>query len=151
MLPAPQFLVIDDNRDSRFLLTKTLLRKFPDAVLHECETRDAAFEIVRSRKLAAIISHRTSDTPGIELLQELRTASPEVPIVMVSGVDRADAALVAGADRFFLYDEWLRIGTVVGDLVTAKEAERASGTNPPLEVPKPELVAGAAVANESPR
>src|SRR5689334_8942562 len=68
MISAPEFLVIDDNRDSRFLLTKTLLRKFPDAVLHECETSAAALEAVQRLNLTAIICHRTEDTPGIELL-----------------------------------------------------------------------------------
>lgn len=119
MISAPEFLVIDDNRDSRFLLSKTLLRKFPEAVLHECETSAAAREAVRTLPLSAIISHRTSDTPGLELLLELRALNRNVPIVMVSGMDRQAAALAAGADRFFLYDEWLRIGTVVDDLVSA--------------------------------
>lgn len=109
MVFAPEFLVIDDNRDSRFLLAKTLLRKFPDAILHECETSGDALNAVRSRPLAAIISHRTADTPGIELLLELRAVNPSVPIVMVSGADRKEAALAAGADRFILYDECLRI------------------------------------------
>ena len=117
MVSAPEFLVIDDNRDSRFLLAKTLLRKFPDAILHECETSAAALAAVRTRPLAAIISHRTADTPGLDLLVELRALNRTVPIIMVSGIDRKAAALAAGADRFFLYDEWLRIGTVVDDVV----------------------------------
>lgn len=124
MVTAPEFLVIDDNRDSRFLLTKTLLRKFPAAVLHECETSEAALATLRSRHLAAIISHRSAETPGIELLLELRALNRDVPIVMVSGVDRKAAALAAGANRFFLYDEWLRIGTVVDDVL----AQRSSST-----------------------
>ena len=122
MIAAPEFLVIDDNRDSRFLLTRTLLRKFPDAVLHECETSSAALEAVKTRRLAAIISHRTTDTPGIELLMEMRALNRDVPIVMVSGIDRKAAALAAGADRFFLYDEWLRIGTVVDDVIAKRKA-----------------------------
>jgi DNA-binding NtrC family response regulator len=125
MLPAPEFLVIDDNSDSRFLLAKTLLRKFPAAILHECESTAAALAVARARPLAAIISHRTSDTPGIELLGQLRALSPGVPIVMVSGIDRAGAARAAGADQFFLYDEWLRIGTVVQDLMAVRPAEPA--------------------------
>lgn len=130
MIPAPEFLVIDDNRDSRFLLTRTLLRKFPDAILHECESSQAALEVVRTRHLCAIISHRTIDTPGIDLLLELRALNQEVPIVMVSGANQEAAALAGGADQFFLYDEWLRIATVVDDVVARRSAARAAGSCP---------------------
>jgi CheY-like chemotaxis protein len=120
-MPAPlKFLVIDDNADSRFLLVKTLLRKFPNAVIHECQSSHAALEMAKAADLAAIISHRTTETAGIELLRELRATNPNVPMVMVSGVDRNELAMAAGADRFLLYDEWLRVGTVVEELVASR-------------------------------
>jgi CheY-like chemotaxis protein len=121
-----KFLVIDDNADSRFLLVKTLLRKFPTAVIHECQSSAAALAMAKTADLAAIISHRTTETAGISLLRELRQINPTVPMVMVSGVDRHDLALAAGADRFLLYDEWLRIGTVVDELVLARASAMAN-------------------------
>jgi CheY-like chemotaxis protein len=120
MSAPPKFLVIDDNADSRFLLVKTLLRKFPSAVVHECQSSAAALDMAKTSDLSAMISHRTTETAGIALLRELREINPQVPIVMVSGVDRRELALAAGADRFLLYDEWLRIGTVVEDLMNAR-------------------------------
>lgn len=47
--------------------------------------------------------------------------SDSVPIVMVSGIDRTQPALAAGADRFLLYDEWLRIGTMVQELLAERQ------------------------------
>jgi hypothetical protein len=47
--------------------------------------------------------------------------------VMVSGMDREEAALAAGADVFLHYDEWLRIGSVVEQLLAAKSDTRPSG------------------------
>lgn len=127
-MPAPlKFLVIDDNADSRFLLVKTLLRKFPTAVIHECQSSEAAFEMAKTEDLAAIISHRTTETAGITLLRDIRAINPDVPMVMVSGIDRTELAIAAGADRFLLYDEWLRIGTMVEELV----ATRTRDSNPP--------------------
>ena len=114
-----KFLVIDDNADSRFLLVKTLLRKFPSAVIHECQSSAAALGMAKTTDLNAIISHRTTETAGISLLRELRQINPHVPMVMVSGVDRRELALAAGADRFLLYDEWLRIGTIVEELIAS--------------------------------
>ena len=126
-MAAPlQFLVIDDNADSRFLLVKTLLRKFPSAVLHECQSSAAALVMAKTAELSAIISHRTTETAGIALLRELRAINPQVPLVMVSGVDRRELALAAGADRFLLYDEWLRVGTVVEELVSTRDGALAN-------------------------
>jgi hypothetical protein len=41
----PRLLVIDDNADTRFLVSKTLLRKFPHAIVSECVTVEAATAI----------------------------------------------------------------------------------------------------------
>ncbi len=116
--PAPlRFLVIDHHHDSRFLLVKSLLRKFPQAVIQEVEDGETAIEVVKTTELAAIITHRTREYYGTELVEKLRGANAIVPIVMVSGIERTAPALAAGADRFMLYDEWLRIGTLVKELI----------------------------------
>jgi CheY-like chemotaxis protein len=104
---VPKFLVIDDHDDHRFLLVKTLLRKFPHAAVQECQNGETALELARTEAYAAIV----------DLVRRLRELEPNVPIVMVSGIDRTSAALAAGATRFLHYDEWLRIGTVVTELL----------------------------------
>lgn len=113
MSQAPAFVVIDYHAESRYLLVKTLRRKFPGAVVHESEDAEKAIEIARAVNLAAIITHRTFEMEGAELVRRLRDADPKVPIIMVSGIDRSAAAQVAGASAFLHYDEWLRIGSVV--------------------------------------
>mgnify|MGYP001573799336 CR=1 FL=1 len=62
-------------------------------------------------------SHRAVEIDGLTLIRFLRRVSPQVPIVMVSGIDRAAEAQEAGATCFLNYDEWLRIGTVMADLL----------------------------------
>jgi CheY-like chemotaxis protein len=122
----PQFLVVDDNGDSRFLLVKTLLRKFPQAIVQECQESAIAIKAARNSDLAAIVAHRASDTDGVSLIRALREANPSIPIVMVSGLDRSAAALKAGATVFLNYDEWLRIGTIVANLLPGEEAPEAA-------------------------
>ncbi len=112
-----QFLVVDDNADSRFLLVKTLLRKFPQAVIRETQDATAALTVAGSDRPAAVVVHRAADVDGITLLRRLRDANPTVPIVMVSGIDRSQVAVAAGATTFLNYDAWLRIGSVVADLL----------------------------------
>ncbi len=113
MTQIPSFVIIDFHAESRYLLVKTLRRKFPEAVIHESDDAEKAIEIARAVNLAAIITHRTFEMEGAELVRRLRDADPRVPIIMVSGMDRSDVARAAGATDFLHYDEWLRIGTVV--------------------------------------
>ena len=116
-----KFLIVDDNPDSRFLLVKTLLRKFPQAVLQETLDGPSSITLVRSNTLAAVVVHRAAEIDGLTLVRLLRDANPSVPIVMVSGIDRSKTAIEAGATTFLNYDAWLRIGTVVAQLITARD------------------------------
>ena len=111
-----RFLVIDHHKDSRVLLVKCLHRKFPHAVIDEAEDGERAL-LMAEREYTAIVTHRTREFLGTELVEKLRAVDNQVPIVMVSGIERTAPALAAGADRFMLYDEWLRIGTIVKELL----------------------------------
>lgn len=119
-MDVPRFLVIDENTDSRFLLVKTLMRKFPRAVVQECQSGDTASSIAATDKLSAIILHRAVEYDGLTLIGVLRRVNATVPIVMVSGIDRSSEAIAAGATDFLKYDEWLRIGTVVSAAISPK-------------------------------
>ncbi|MGH7947476.1 MAG: response regulator transcription factor [Opitutaceae bacterium] len=121
-------MIVDDNPDSRFLLVKTLLRKFPQAILQETQDGESALALVRSDSLNAVVVHRAAEIDGITLVRMLRRTNPTVPIVMVSGLDRSQAAIEAGATTFLNYDAWLRIGTVVSELVSSRgDASRKAG------------------------
>ena len=140
-----RFLIIDENADSRFLLVKTLLRKFPSALLQECHDADTAIATAQSDKLTAIVAHRTYDYDGVTLVAMLRQANPTVPIVMVSGIDRTPQALAAGANAFLNYDEWLRIGSVVSEVLD-KPGE-ASNPSLPASMHRPAETSAAGCAS----
>ena len=130
-MAAPhKVLVIDDNPESRFLLTRTLVRKFPLSVVLECADAGTAVLTTRRETLDVIILHRTADVPGVELIEMLRAVTRAVPIIMVSGIDRATEAAAAGANFFLSYDEWLRIGTVVAELLSLPPPADGSDTAP---------------------
>lgn len=118
------FLVVDFHAESRYLLSRTLRRKFPGAVIHECDEAAPALVVLRKESVSAVISHRTFEHSGGELVKMFRALKPAVPIVMVSGTDRAQAAREAGASLFLHYDEWLRLGTVVQGLIAAPSRDR---------------------------
>lgn len=123
MNPLRTFLIVEDNREASYLLHKTLLRKFPEATIHLEADSDAAVSFVRETTLDAIIVHRAWNADAVTLVAELRALRPTVPIVAVSGVDRAKATLAAGANRFLNYDEWLRIGSLVAEVLGVSKGD----------------------------
>lgn len=127
-----KFLVVDDVSENRFLICKTLLRKFPGAIIQECQESTAAVIAVQTERLTAAIVHRASDMDGIALISMLRKASATLPIVMVSGRETCPEALQVGANVFLNYDAWLRVGTVVEELLAGS---RAVGDSPKSNVP----------------
>jgi CheY-like chemotaxis protein len=139
MQPGRKFLIIDDNPDSRFLLVKTLLRKFPDAVVEECQSSVTAIEIVQKEGVTAVISHRAADADGETMIRLVRRVNATVPIVMVSGLDRSRVALAAGATRFLNYDEWLRLGTVVADILAGDVVDHGTSAGSTPSVPESPL------------
>jgi CheY-like chemotaxis protein len=127
-----KFLIVDDNADSRFLLVKTLLRKFPLSAPQETQDGESALNLTRSGDFDAVIVHRAAEVDGLTLVRLLRQVDATVPIVMVSGIDRTRQALEAGATTFLSYEAWLRIGTVVAEILAATNGPaapvEASGT-----------------------
>ncbi len=120
-----RFLIVDDNPDGRFLVSKTLLRKFPKSTIVECQTGEAALPIVEQEKLSLIVAHRTYEYDGTTLVRELRARNASVPILMMSGINREEVATAAGANAFLTYEEWLLVGNHVASLL-AQTAEAQS-------------------------
>lgn len=122
------FLVVDDNPDGRFLVSKTLLRKFPRARVIECQTAETAFETLAQQTPSLIVTHRTFEFNGIDLLRELRQRAPSTPILMTSGIDQRASALSAGADAFYTYDQWPMIGNHVAQLLIEHAGRKSPRT-----------------------
>lgn len=125
MHKARKFLIVDDNADSRFLLVKTLLRKFPQATVEETQHGDSALARTKTGDLDALIVHRAAEVDGLTLIKELRASGAQLPIIMVSGINREKEAAEAGATTFLSYDAWLRIGTVVNEVLHSSPAAKS--------------------------
>jgi DNA-binding NtrC family response regulator len=137
MTTIKRFLIVDDNADARSLLTRTLLRKFPQCLATECGDATTAILTAREQKIDAIIVHRAGEVTGLELVPQLKKVAPKVPLIYVSGIDRSKEALAAGANAFLNYDAWLGLGTLVSSLLQT-EATAGSGTTPPFSQKKSE-------------
>jgi DNA-binding response OmpR family regulator len=112
-----KLLIIDDNSDHRLLLSKTLLRKFPHAVLVECRSAEAAVNILKSERVTLVVAHRAHEVADAGLIRALRSADAVVPIIAVAGADQKGETLAAGATQFHDLDEWLMIGNAAAALL----------------------------------
>jgi CheY-like chemotaxis protein len=115
-----KILVIDTDADGRFFIGRTVARKFPSVVIVECQNRESAEREAQDPNLSAIICHKPLEISGPEMVSNLRKLRPTLPIILVSNVDRDAEAVAAGADRFLPFEEWLRIGTVLQELLTER-------------------------------
>ena len=126
-MPSPRrFLIVDDIADSRALVVRTLLRKFPTAIVQECQESATAIVAAGAERFDLIVAHRAADVDGLTLIRLLRRMHATVPLLMISGLDRSREAVAAGATAFHHYDEWLRIGTVVAELLARPTAPEPS-------------------------
>lgn len=116
-----KFLVVDDVSENRFLITKTLLRKFPNSLVQECDTSIAALAATEHDSHSAIIVHRAADADGFSLISEMRELKSAVPIIYISGRETCPGAIEAGATAFLNYDAWLRIGILVEEVMAAEK------------------------------
>jgi CheY-like chemotaxis protein len=112
-----KFLIVDDNLEGQSILSRMLLRKFPNALIEVSGDADTALSTAR-KGVAAMLIHRAGKVSGIDLTDRLRAINPSVPILLLSETEEAQkAALAAGATKFLHYDKWLLVGSIVADLL----------------------------------
>lgn len=117
--PPLRLLIYAHSADERLLYARTLARSFPDATIEQFGQPAPALLAAETGGHHAAIVHFTNSPEAVELLKSLRRQRPELPIIAISGVDRAARALAAGATRFVLAQEWLLLGRHVADLAPA--------------------------------
>jgi DNA-binding response OmpR family regulator len=114
---ALQFLIIDKDPEGRDLLSRNLQRHFPGAAIIDCDDADAAQKTLEASPISTVLLHRALDADGVSLIRRVRDVNPHVPILALSGIDRAAECLAAGASDFLLYDKWSMVGRVVENLL----------------------------------
>ena len=114
---TPSMLVIDSFEEMRLLVVRTLRRVFPDAVITEAHDFEEAIRLTSDTAYDAIVVHRAIGADAKTIIELIRRDNGVVPIIAVSSMDRTDEVLSAGATAFLNFEEWLRVGTLVADLL----------------------------------
>ena len=115
------FLVIDSFEEMRLLVVRTLRRVFPNAVIREAHDFEDAIILTSSNTYDAIVVHRAIGADAKTIIQAIRRDHSMVPIIAVSSMDRTNEVLSAGATAFLNFEEWLRVGTLVAELIARPE------------------------------
>ena len=104
-LAAPgRVLLVDDQEELRRLFRRTLAKDGHD-VATATNGRDAIAQAQRERFDVVISDVRMPDMGGVELLQALRQADPDLPVLLVSGSPDLETAMKAvefGAFEFLV-------------------------------------------------
>ena len=119
MKKARSFLVVTDDPERLMLVSTTLHRKFPNAIIQTCRDSVAAIVVACNRDLDAIVAQRSSDLDELPLLECLRAVTT-LPIVLMSAAHHGQAATQAGASFSLRHDQWLLIGSAVASLIGAE-------------------------------
>lgn len=94
-----KILVVDDEASLRNLIQRILVTEGHQ--VFQADTGALALSVVETEPLdLVLLDFRLAGENGLEILMKLKTQRPELPVIMVTGYDRADSAvdlLKAGA------------------------------------------------------
>jgi two-component system, OmpR family, response regulator len=113
-------LYAEDNEDAGFMLMTLLGLSDIDVLL--ARSVKEAFQIAQNGNFDLyLLDNRFPGESGLELCQQLRTFSPQTPIVFYSGVAYAadrQKGLEAGADVYLVKPEVNTVASTIFQLVT---------------------------------
>jgi hypothetical protein len=112
-----RFLLVDDVAENRFLISKALLKTFPDSVVLECQDSSTAISIICNERSSAVIVHRCRDLDGPTFVDLVRRCCPEASIVLISEDSPLPDADKIGATRVISWDSWQKVGPVCADII----------------------------------
>jgi YesN/AraC family two-component response regulator len=99
-MTRPQVLLVDDERRVREIVSLFLSEVYD---VKQAATGAEAVRIVRSQAVSAVVlDYRLPDGSGLEVLSQIRSAQPRVPVVMMTGY--GSEALCASALRLGIRD-----------------------------------------------
>ena len=96
------FIVVDDDKDMRYLVRRVILRSFPEARVTEAGDGLEALRLFENHGAdLMIVDHNLPNLDGAELIRELRAREVKIPLVMMSNFAAvSDLAMAAGATSF---------------------------------------------------
>ena len=121
--PPLKILLLDTSDTGRARLVRTLLRKFPKAVVLECRDASTATKIAPSEGVDVAVVHCTWEMNCDQIIREMRRVAADVPVLVLSAEVPGENR--GGKVRYLDNEQWLLVGNTVAELVrqTAKPTD----------------------------
>ena len=123
-----RFLVIDDNRADRELVTLRLRREFPDSEFVEIgKPGDLDDAIARGGFDIVLTDYQLNWTDGLQIFNSIKVRYPEIPVVMVTGTGSEEIAvegLRSGLSNYILKKHLDRLPHAVQDVLERTRLQR---------------------------
>lgn len=113
--PPLKILLLDANETGRARLVRTLLRKFPKAVVLECCDAGTATQMAPGECVDVAVVHCTWEMNCDQVLREMRRVAPDVPVLVLSAEEPGESR--GGKVRYLDNEQWLLAGNTVAELV----------------------------------
>jgi CheY-like chemotaxis protein len=115
VIRAAHILIVNDDEDTMFLLSRLILHRFADATITECTNAADALRALTTERVDLIITdNRMPGMDGLTMVRTVRTRDRVTPIVMLTGSDDLEAAaLSAGVTKFVPSVQWSEVATII--------------------------------------
>lgn len=117
-----RFLLVDDVAENRLLISRSLFKQYPNAVVCECQDAATASAYAALDGVSLAVVHRTHEHDGPTLVAFIRKGNPALPVVLLSGRLPTPLAAEIGADAVVGWDSWQGIVAVVARQIALKAA-----------------------------
>lgn len=125
-----KFLLVDDDKEKRFLIAHHLAREFEGVSLVECNSGAEAIAHLENHPVHAVVTDNSmSPVNGLELIIWLRERDVNLPVVMVTGNSEIErVAIKAGASVVVSSHKFREVGPILKKLLHEEPSpERPDG------------------------
>jgi CheY-like chemotaxis protein len=129
-----KFLLVDDDKEKRFLIAHHLAREFDGVSLVECGSGAEAIAHLEKHPFHALVTDNSmSPVNGLELIIWLRERDDRLPVVMVTGNPEIErVAIKAGATVVVTSHRFKEVGPILKKLLNDGQSPqpKSDGSEP---------------------
>jgi CheY-like chemotaxis protein len=120
-----KFLLVDDDKEKRFLIAHHLSLEFEGVRLIECDSGAEAIAHLENHPVHAVVTDNSmSPVNGLELIIWLRERDANLPVVMVTGNPEIERiAIKAGASVVVTSHKFKEVGPILKKLLHEGESQ----------------------------
>ena len=109
-----KFIVLEKDDDIRSLYRRKLEQKFRDCVVIEAASCVEAVDSLGREPVDAILVNQAAlDARGVEMVQAIRRADRQIPLISIGDPPQQHASIENGADIFVATADWETVGQAV--------------------------------------